>query len=643
MVTFDELNDTQRQAVLGDSGPVLALGGPGTGKTTVLTHRFVHLLSNNAKAGFLALTVTDRAAEELSQRVRAHLAPQSSLQYYRRKYYGVNIHTFQTFADNLLKRYAYLVGMQSNRVVTSQGEDRAALLEDAIRASGHALELPDDRHKLLQSIDRLFAVPLDEQKVLLRGPLKRISPLYRHYWEWLIANNCMDSNGLIRMAIRFMKMPAVARVVHICYSNVCVDEFQDVNSAQYDLLRLVAPARDHKLLVVSDDDQNSYQWNGANPKRFRDLARDYDIEQMRLPECYHSPKSIVAGASRLFALDSSGDCDKRLVRVRGNGASGELDVVRVHAFDSLEEEATFVVQDMEARSRPPAECVVLGRTVRLVRDAAKVLQQHEVNAHVVASRRTFDSPILTTVIEALRLANSPGDGAALRRLCLSWEGATGLNINPRDVVGIAGLQGGDLLRAWKQRASEKATGQAKEVLQRIKASLIERKDHSMLVDWVLSDDGALLWTEEPLHNTAEEVMAWKALDGAIHSKNGSDITLNSYLQQFDLSPEEIYPGPDALRCMTIHGAKGIDFKHVYLIGMVQELFPSWRAVRQGADSPQMNQERHSCFVAITRAEETVTLTRSRQYYGCSKPPSQFIEELGFLSDTETQETEKQAA
>ena len=131
--------------------------------------------------------------------------------------------------------------------------------------------------------------------------------------------------------------------------------------------------------------------------------------------------------------------------------------------------------------------------------------------------------------------------------------------------------------------------------------------------------------------TEEEVGIWRMLHGDIVAERGPEVILSAYLQQLDLSPKMPPPGPNALRCMTVHGAKGLEFEHVYLIGMAQEVFPSVHALRNGPTSQEVEEERRSCFVAITRARETLTLTRSRTYFGYAKRASQFLGEMGLVA------------
>ena len=264
---------------------------------------------------------------------------------------------------------------------------------------------------------------------------------------------------------------------------------------------------------------------------------------------YRCPPAIVSLANRLIARNRDRFTAKKTLAVRDPGRTYPSPV-RYEVLPSPRGEAEFVARDIGDRELRPSECVVLGRTNRLVSRAAETLRGAGHDADVPRKKSEFDSPVLNVLVEALRLANSRHDRVVLRRICLAWEGMTAVAIDPDAVRAAAALVGGDFLRAWVDMAAAAA---------------------------------------------ADE-------------------------------------GRNALRCMTVHAAKGLEFEHVYLIGMAQEVFPFYRAVQAGQMSREIEEERRSCFVAITRARKTLTLTRSMTYYGYSKDASQFLWEMGVTGD-----------
>jgi len=421
--------------------------------------------------------------------------------------------------------------------------------------------------------------------------------------------------------------PGVARVLRLGWTHVCVDEFQDTNKAQYDLLRLIAPVERHDLFIVADDDQIIYQWNGASPKRLQALRTDYRTSVVQLPECYRCPEPVVALANRLIGHNSGRVRDKVPIAALSR-SNRHVDIVRDFKLNSPNLEAEFVAKDIAERRIRASDCVVLGRTTRLIDGLATALNKAGYEAHVVRRKDEFESPTVRLMVESLRLANARHDRDILRRLCLAWDDFVGTTIEPEAIAAAAALVGGDFLRAWADAVAGAVSGQAADLLAKIRSDLVDSLAFPTVVDWFV-DQGWRSWRRDnDLGLTEQEVNTWKTLHGEIGREYGGSITLNSYLIHLDLASKEARPGSNSLRCMTVHGAKGLEFKHVYLVGMAQEVFPSFQALRKGGRSRQLEEERRNCFVAITRAEETLTLTRSRTYYGYAKGPSQFLSEMG---------------
>ena len=487
-----------------------------------------------------------------------------------------------------------------------------------------------DLRNLLRVVDRLYSESYGGRGVStsMAATPDWLPPLFRRYLEALVEANRLDYGSLLHFATRLLrKKPAVARVVRLGWTHVCVDEFQDTNRAQYDLLRLIAPSARHNLFVVADDDQLIYQWNGASPQRFRDLRCDYQLRTIELPESHRCPPQIVSLANRLISHNSRRASERTTISVRAPGGRYG-DAVRSSALASPEGEAEFIARDIGERRLPASDCAVLGRTTRLVQRAAETLRGTGAEAIVPARKLDFDSPVVSVLVEALRLANSRNDRVVLRRICLAWEALTGVVIQPDAVEAIGALAGEDFLRAWTKAAAAAGAGRHQPVLRLLQEDLVDRLRFREVVDWFLRDGWASWTDDESAELTEEEVGIWRMLHGDIVAERGPEVILSAYLQQLDLAPKMPPPGPNALRCMTVHGAKGLEFEHVYLIGMAQEVFPSFHALRNGPTSQEVEEERRSCFVAITRARETLTLTRSRTYFGYAKRASQFLGEMG---------------
>ena len=296
MIPFESLNRNQRRAAAGNGGPALVLAGPGSGKTAVLTLRVARLLEEDESAAVLALTFTDKAAAEMRERVGQVLREYAD---------RAKLCTFHEIAIDLLGQHGSHLRIRPDFQLFTQDEDRVAVLEEVLRNRfGGGPGMPSDRTNLLHLIDRLFSESYGGggPSSSLASTPEWLPSLFNRYCDALVAANRLDFGSLLHFANRLLaEKPAVARVVRLAWSHICVDGLQDTNRAQYDLLRLVASDRHHNLFVVADDDPVAYPWNGASPKRLRDLRGDYDVKTIRLPESHRCPPEILDHANRLIA------------------------------------------------------------------------------------------------------------------------------------------------------------------------------------------------------------------------------------------------------------------------------------------------------------------------------------------------------
>jgi len=478
-------------------------------------------------------------------------------------------------------------------------------------------------------------IPMESKssRVALSSTPAWVPLLFTAYCNTLVAANRLDFGSLLGLTYRLLRgKPMVARVLRLAWTHVCVDEFQDTNKVQYDLLKLIVADKHPNLFVVGDDDQIIYQWNGASPERLQALRSDYGMKVIQLPENYRCPPKIVEHANRLIEHNRMRTQGKQPLKAH-RGASLRDDVIRYNStFKTLSDEVAFVAKDILDHRRRPADCAVLARSAKLLQSAAEALRTAGIEAYVARRKSDFESPVVRVVLHAMHLANARHDRDVLRRLCVAWEALSGVALEVEDVAASATLVGGDFLRAWVEAAAVVAEGDAAALVGRLRAALVDHLDFPGVVDWFLSE-GWKAWADENDPDLVDEMETWRELHGDIAREHGhDDLTLNVYLQQMDLAPKTARPSPSAVRCMTVHGSKGLEFQHVYLIGMAQEVLPSFQALKKGAYSREVEEERRNCFVAITRVQESLTLTRARQYNGWPKQPSQFLEEMGLQSE-----------
>jgi DNA helicase-2/ATP-dependent DNA helicase PcrA len=629
------LNDTQLKAVQWDDGPLLVLAGPGSGKTRVLTYRIARLVEMSPKDHFriLALTFTNKAATEMRSRIQ-ELVPTSSER--------VLLSTFHSFAGDILRQHGHLIGLKPDFTVLGQDADRMSLLDDAISACPNAAN--NDRYtgeKLLPLIARLLDHAADDQTIeRLIGGLSSedrdaVPSIYQKYRALMVERNSLDFGGLIAEALGLLRSrSAVRRQLQKIYKYVCVDEFQDTNHSQYEILINLVNPESRNVFVVADDDQVIYQWNGANPERLKELQKQFDSTVLQLPENYRCPPEVIDLANLLIVNNIGRAADKRqlIAAKKDTGVAS----VRVQApFEDFDAEASWVASDIASRSpKERARCAVLARTKGLLEKVVQHLTADAVPAYLAMRKDEFASAPMQWLHAILRLANARQDREQLRRVCKSFFALEGLDLNVKDIASSATSFQGDYLRSFAHAALARPEleQQSKRLLQKSLPKLSERLDFAGFAKdafvWFASIPQVNPDTEASFTEYADELATWNELVAEINGQFGAEqVTLNLLLQELDLRSKASKPPVNAVPCFTIHSAKGLEFDHVYLVGLVEDQLPSWAAVKRGDSSREMQEERRNCFVAITRTQETLTLTYSRTLNGWAKQPSRFLREM----------------
>ena len=614
-----DLNENQQAAIEWGKGPLLVLAGPGSGKTLVLTLRTKRILSADPDASVLALTFTTKAADEMRQRLdtltgeragRAHLC------------------TFHSFAGNILRQHGSHVGIQPDFSILANEEDRIAVLEQVIVSLPcDTSTIPKDRKNLLFLLDRLFSESYNggaEAPGTMKIPFW-IPSLFNEYCKVLQKSNRLDFGGLLHFTRTLLSdNSAVTRLTKLAWQYICVDEFQDTNRAQYDLLALLAGRENPNLFVVADDDQIIYQWNGASPERLLTLRSEFGMQVLQLPENFRCPPMIIQLANKLIVHNQNRSDGKEPQVAQKN--TPKSPVLRIEAYDDEDEEANSMAKFIKKCGWNHEEFAVIARSAKLLERAAKALQGKGIKPYLARRKTEFESAAVHWMYAILRLANGRHDRELLRRVCVGWKAFTGSLIEIKDVEAQAALDGGDFLRAWVAAASSGSLSDSqKTLLNRVSSMLVDRLAFLELLEWFWIKR----WFDDEVES--EEIQTWKELHASLLEEHASqNVTLHLYLQEMDLKSKAPSQLPGSVRCLTVHGSKGLEFKHVFLIGMADEEFPSYQAVNKGPESQEMEEERRNCFVAITRAEETLNISWARRYNGYLKHPSRFLKEMGLV-------------
>lgn len=625
-VALDRLSPTQRQAADWKEGAALVLAGPGVGKTTVLTARIARILDESRNRNFriLALTFTTKAGDEMRERVEA-LVPGLT----DRTFIG----TFHSFCAQILRQHGSHVGIKPDFGIYDQDDDRKELLREALEvAATDGADVTPDDVRWLRAIDQLRSSLVSAEKTArhFRDPAagERAARVYAIYEAALRANNALDFNGMILDACRLAhNVPAVATRTRQSYPYWLIDEFQDTTPAQYRLVRFFAGDDFKNVFAVADDDQIIYQWAGASYRQIVEFREHFSPGLIQLVENRRCPPAIVQAANNLIGHNSDRTPGKEpLVPM----LLGEGPAILRCTFGTDAEEAEGIADDIAAIAvAERGEVAVLGRTRAVLQPVLAALKARGVAASIATRRDRFISPQFVWLQSCLDLSLRPGDRQVFTALAVSGNRIAGLQLDTALLLAEAASTGTSYLEHWAL-AAEASQNEIAINLSAIALRLVRSRS-----SWqqIVTEAISLLMTtaETPdgvVSDAAEDKAAWETAHRAIRAEKGAPPDLDELLQGMKLRPKEPPPDPAAVRLLTIHSAKGLEFDRVWLIGMAESVLPSWQSLKHSAPPSELEEERRNCFVGITRTKKQLVLTRAEQYQGYRKAPSRFLEEMG---------------
>lgn len=641
IAAWEELSPIQRKVVNWEEGSLLVLAGPGSGKTRVLTCRIAHILDSSQDKNFriLGLTFTNKAADEMRSRVANYVPGHEG---------RVFLGTFHSFCADVLRQHGTHLHINPNFNIYGQDDDLQAILNDAVDEAKKTSDLVSDIHKktlpVIQRLKSRLVLPeecRDEFKDPEVGELMAV--VYPAYEEQLAKRNALDFNSLILKAYHlFIEFPAFAKRYRTVYPYICVDEFQDTNQAQYSLLRALGGNEHRNLFIVADDDQIIYQWNGASHKRIDEFLNDYSATVIQLPTNYRCPPEIVELANNLIRHNFLRRPNKEPLEAFRPRLGGET-VRLLPSFPDLDAEVAGIAKDIRRHhSGHLGSVAVLGRSHRILECAEQALHSEGLPAVISQRKDEFESAPLVWLHSVLRLANDKQNRGHLEAVCGAFTQLTQVEVDPEDIITQAQAPNLSYLHHWVKDTRQKTSDiLAKEGVDQVIRFLEGRRDFRSFsrfaFDWF---DKLIQAQRQADSDPTIEVFAgyetergvWEELLIEITRSLGDELTLEAFLQELEMHSKEPPPRPNTAILMTIHGAKGKEFEHVYLIGLVEDELPSFQSRRKGDDSLEMEEERRNCFVAITRTIETLTLSCAERYRGWLKEPSRFLFEMGLLSD-----------
>lgn len=619
------LNASQLKAVNWEQGPLLVLAGPGSGATVVVARRVARLIRESPEARFrvLALTFTTKAASEIRKRVERMIGTRAA---------RARVATFHSFCAAVLRQHGNHIGVRSDFELLARDEERIGIVDESYRKTD-SREMPAvGAARVIRMIDHLFRDAYDGAETTelpFNGHAKSwMRAVYNSYLDTLIAGNHLDHGALLVCCLRlFRERPRIARHYRIVYPHVCVDEYQDTNKCHDLLLRFLCPMDDASLLVVADDDQSIYRWNGATPARLDGLRHDYRMAVVNLPASYRCPEAVIEPANNLIRFNIDRATTKRPLTTAGSVSCSET--VRVRRFRDQSSEVAWVAADIRKRVIPARNVAVLASNTKLLEAAADALGRSDLVPYLRQPNYQMESAPFRFVYSALRLAVGPRETDQMRIMCRAFFDMTEVEVRLDRAEAEGDAQGGSLLRGFLNVVEDEPRAVEASIVIGALRDLVEHMKYvefsNAVFDWC--GNGARRYADNGAESEAECAM-WKELTRKASRVGGGVPPLSRFMQEMERRPKVARPSRDAVHCLTIHSRGRRDFRHVYLIGLAEDQLPSYHATKAGAHPRVLEEERRNCFAAITSAHATLTLTCADSYFGRTTQPSRFLREMG---------------
>lgn len=637
------LNEKQKEAVLTTEGPVLILAGAGSGKTKVLTHRVAYLIKEKAVApeNILAVTFTNKASREMTERIVALLGGNPLEKRSYNTLFSRNLPTMGTFhaiCARILREDGHYLGYKRSFTIYDESDSISAIKQSLLELQIiDKKAAPQGIKSFISSAKNELMTP-EKYASMSHGYFQEIvAKVYPVYQKNLARNNALDFDDLLFEAVKlFQKFPEVLGKYQNLWQYIHIDEYQDTNHAQYMFAKLLA-ARNRNLCVVGDDWQSIYSWRGANFQNILDFEHDYkETKIIKLEQNYRNTKAIIDAAHRVISKNENRS-EKKLWTENDTGTP-----IVVAELYNEQEEAKFIIQESGRLVREEKlklnDIVVLYRTNAQSRAMETELIRFNIPYRIVGGVRFYERREIKDLLAYLRIINSDDDWVAFERI---------VNVPARGVGAVSLKRIIDFGRKEKLSISQTLEHVSEmELSPKITASLVEfarilaifkrAKDTeplSGLVDLVLQKSGYADYLNDGTPNGEERLENVKELLSVTEdyiAVHGDESNLEGFLEEVALVADidNWNPEEEALTLMTLHAAKGLEFKVVFIIGMEENLFPHSNSF---FDQEQLEEERRLCYVGITRAKERVylTLAERRMLYGGvhSNSPSRFLADI----------------
>ena len=637
MSIYDTLNEQQKKAVLQTEGPVLILAGAGSGKTRVLTHRTAYLIEekNVNPYHIMAITFTNKAAGEMRERIDKLVGYGSE---------SIWVSTFHSTCVRILRRHIDRIGYDTNFTIYDS-DDSKSLMKDICKK----LEIDTKRYK-----ERMFLSAISSAKDELVSPTefmtkaaasfdigkKKQAEVYREYQEALKKNNALDFDDLIVKTVElFQSDPEVLAYYQERFQYIMVDEYQDTNTAQFQLIRLLA-GKYKNLCVVGDDDQSIYKFRGANIYNILNFEKHFpDAVTIKLEQNYRSTQNILDAANHVIA-NNVGRKAKSLWTANDVGEKIDFE-----QFDTAYDEADYIARDILCMVRKGryhyGDIAILYRTNAQSRLFEERFVTSNIPYKIVGGVNFYARKEIKDLLAYLKTIDNARDDLAVRRILNVPKrgiGATTVNrvTDYADAYGIGFYEA--LKRAEEIPSMGKAAAKVKPFVNFIQMlrSKTEYISVSELLNEIIEETGYVreLEAEDTEEARARIENIDELLSKVVAYEQGEEHpTLSGFLEEVALvaDVDSLEDDSDYVVLMTLHSAKGLEFPKVYLAGMEDGLFPSYMSITSDNSTEELEEERRLAYVGITRAMKDLSITcaKSRMIRGETQynKVSRFVKEI----------------
>ena len=620
-IILNFLSNAQKEAVTDIQGPILVVAGAGSGKTRVLTQRIAYVISRGfSPYEVLAVTFTNKAAHEMKERISNCIGTELTQNLW--------IGTFHSICGKMLRHNIEKLndGRKSNFVIFDENES-LALIKQAIKL----LDLDDKRYnpktiRTMISTAKNSMVSAYDYKSDAQDYFKdKVGRIYHKYEELLIENNSLDFDDMLLLAVKLLKtVPDVARYYQNRFKHILVDEFQDTNTAQYELIKFLANYgantwEDSSLCVVGDVDQSIYSWRGADYKIIMGFQKDFDNAKVyKLEQNYRSVQNILDVANSIISNNTE-RLEKKLFCTKGSGAKPTLYQANDESTEALY--ITKQISQLARKGTPYNHIGILYRTNAQSRILEEALISKNIPYHIVGGIRFYQRKEIKDIIAYLKILYNPNDTQSIKRVINEPKrsiGKTTLDKVEEIVTNDTSLRFIDVLNSIETLGNfnKRTINAVKGFVHSIEylgsyaksaalTDLIKKVAFDTGYVQMLKDEGSPE-AESRLENIDELINVASEFESREQSSNlGDFLTQVTLLSDLDSLPDNT----TFVTLMTLHSAKGLEFPVVFLAGLEEGTFPHFRSLE---DNSEMEEERRLMYVGVTRAREILYLTHAQK-------------------------------